>query len=162
MLYTDIDRTNIELGREILRDVPNADYTYCDAADLASLDQDAAALLDLSERLGVVIVGVNVFLEDHVVQKTLADLYDLAPGGSVLVADFDGEALRFCPEVLRILDEAGEPLYLRGATQIRPLLGRWALSAEGIAPVDVWCGSETPRFDPPFMYGCLARKPAAG
>jgi O-methyltransferase involved in polyketide biosynthesis len=163
VLYTDIDRANIELGREILGDVPNAGYAYCDAADLTTLDQDAVdALLDLSEPLGIVIVGVSVFLEEHVVQKTLAGLYDLAPGGSVLVADFDGEALGAHPEILRILEDAGEPLYLRGPARIRPLLGRWELSAEGIQPVDVWRGGETPRFDPPFMYGCLATKPANG
>lgn len=163
VLYTDIDQTNIAIGKEILRDVANADYAYCDAADLTSLDHNAVAgLLDLSERLGIVIVGVSVFLEDQVVQKTLAGLYDLAPSGSVLVADFDGEALESYPEILRMLAEAGEPLYLRGPERIRPLLGRWELSAEGIQPVDVWRAGGTPRFDPPFMYGCLATKPAIG
>lgn len=163
VLYTDIDQANIALGKEILRDVPNADYAYCDAADLTSLDQNAVAgLLDLSERLGIVVVGVSVFLEDEVVQKTLAALYDLAPDGSVLLADFDGEALESYPEILRILDGAGEPLHTRGPARIQPLLGRWQLSAEGIQPVDVWRAGETPRFDPPFMYGCLATKPATG
>jgi O-methyltransferase involved in polyketide biosynthesis len=162
VLYTDIDQANVELGKEILRDTPNADYTYCDAADLGTLDRDiAATTLDLSDRLGIVIVGVNVFLDDETVRKTLADLYDLARDGSVLVADFDGEALQSYPEVLRILDEAGEPLHTRGPAQIRPLLGRWELSTEDIQPVDAWRGTPASS-GPTFMYGCMARKPVAG
>jgi O-methyltransferase involved in polyketide biosynthesis len=163
VLYTDIDEANVALGKEILRDVPNVDYAYCDAADISSLDRDAmSGLLDLSDRLAVVMVGVSVFLADQVVKKTLADCYDLVRDGSVLVADFDGEALQAHSEVLRILDEAGEPLHLRGPEQIRPLLGPWALSTEGILPVGAWRGTTTPGSGAPFMYGCLATKRASG
>ncbi|WP_394821421.1 SAM-dependent methyltransferase [Pendulispora albinea] len=158
VLYTDIDPANIELGKAILRNTPDTDYTYCDAADLGSLDRRVAAMtLDLSERLAIVMVGVSVFLDDDTVRKTLADCYDLAPEGSVLVADFDGEALESHPEVLRILDEGGEPLHLRRPERIRALLGPWALSDDGIRPVDAWRATPAGA-GPTFMYGCMARK----
>lgn len=159
VLYTDIDPVNVELGKEILRDIPNVDYSYCDAADLGTLDQDSlAATLDLSDRLGIVMVGVAAFLDDETVRRTLDGCYDLGPDGSVLVADFDGEALGSHPEVLRLLDEAGEPLHLRRPDRIRPLLGRWTLTEDGILPVARWRGAGEPPPGPTFMYGCLARK----
>lgn len=161
VLYTDIDRTNIELGRQILADLPNVDYAYCDASDFSTLDQDAAArLLDLQHPLGVVMVGVSAFLEDAAVRQTLSDIYDWVTYGSTLVADFDGEALETNTTVLDILDEAGEPLHMRRPADIEPLLGRWELSADGIQPVDIWRNPEAERPDRVFMYGCLASKPS--
>ena len=160
VLYTDIDLVNIEIGRQILVDLPGVDYAYCDAADMATLDQAAASrILDSADRLGIVLVGVSVFLDDATVQRTLADLYDWVQPGSLLIADFDGEALVSHPAILRILDEAGEPLHLRGPAQIGPLLGRWELLAEGIRPVDVWNNPNAAEPAEVFMYGCVARKP---
>jgi O-methyltransferase involved in polyketide biosynthesis len=161
VLYTDIDQVNIELGRQILADLPTVDYAYCDAADLSTLDTEAVSrILDRDAPLGVVMVGVSAFLDDATVARTLADLYRWGSAGNRLVADFDGEALASHPAVLRILDDAGEPLHLRGPAQIEPLLGPWQLSAEGIQPVSVW---RDPDAGPPppggvFMYGCLASK----
>jgi O-methyltransferase involved in polyketide biosynthesis len=160
VLYTDIDPANIELGKQILADVPSADYAYCDAADLGTLDQAAVSrMLEPANPLGVVFVGVSVFLEDATVQKTLADIYDWVVPGSYLVADFDGEALESYPAVLKVLDDAGEPLHVRRPPQIRALLGRWELSADGIQPVDVWRNPDATRPEHVFMYGCLASKP---
>ncbi len=159
VLYTDIDPTNIALGREILRDVPRADYAYCDASDLSTLDATAvSSILDLNRPLGIVMVGVAVFLPDAVVANTLARLHEWAPRQSYLVADFDGEALDSFPAVKQILDQAGEPLHLRGPTRIRPLLGRWTVTQDGLHPVDVW---NNPEADVPprvFMYGCVAAR----
>jgi O-methyltransferase involved in polyketide biosynthesis len=160
VLYTDLDRENIRLGREILTDVSNVAYAFCDARDFSTLDQQAvAAILDPARPLGVVIVGVNVFLDDSTVQRTLADIHEWVASGSYLVADFDGEALESYPEILDILIQAGEPLNLRRPEQIRPLLGPWELSEEGIQPVQVWRNPEQSTLEAVFMYGCLCRKP---
>jgi O-methyltransferase involved in polyketide biosynthesis len=160
VLYTDIDPVNIELGKKILADVPHVDYAYCDAGDFGTLDRQAVErILDLTRPLGVVMVGVSVFLKDQTVAKTLTDIYGGVPSGSHLVADFDGEALESYPAVLGILDEAGEPLHLRRPEQIRPLLGRWELTSDGIQPVDLWRNTPASRLDDVFMYGCVAVKP---
>jgi O-methyltransferase involved in polyketide biosynthesis len=162
VLYTDIDPMNIETGRKILAGTPHVDYAYCDAGDFGTLDRQAVdRILDPIRPLGVVIVGVNVFLDDRTITKTLSDIYDWVGPGSYLVADFDGEALESYPAVLAILDEAGEPLYPRRPEQIRPLLGRWELTPDGIQPVDVWRNTPTSRLDGVFMYGCVARKPVS-
>lgn len=160
VLYTDIDPANIALGREILATTPGVDYAYCDASDPGTLDQESAErILDLTARLGVVVVGISTSLDDGALQDTLSDLFDWAPPGSFLVADFDGEALASLPTILaKILDQAGQPLHLRGPDRIRPLLGRWQLTDDGICAVDVW-RSPTPHPDKVFVYGCVSHKP---
>jgi O-methyltransferase involved in polyketide biosynthesis len=161
VLYTDIDRVNVEVGKQILADLGQVDYAYCDAADLSTLDPvDLERVLDPAAPLGVVMVGVSAFLTDETIRQTLARLYDLAAAGSVLVADFDGEALESYPAILGILKEAGEPLYPRNPETIRPLLGRWELTAPGILPVEAWGdpqASPVPA-DQVFMYGCTCTK----
>ncbi|HET8658227.1 MAG TPA: SAM-dependent methyltransferase [Micromonosporaceae bacterium] len=160
VLYTDIDLVNIELGRQILAGLPHVDYAYCDAADLGTLDQDAArGILDLTRPIGVVMVGVSGFLDDRTAQRTLSEIYDWVPSGSHLVVDFDGEAVESHPAVLSLLHRAGGVLHLRRPEQIRPLLGRWELTPEGVQPVDLWRNRPATRLDGVFMYGCLAAKP---
>jgi len=160
VLYTDLDQENIKLGKEILADFSNVDYAFGDARDFATLDQQAVTrTLDPTRPLGVVVVGVNVFLDDATVQKTLSDIYRWVTSGSYLVADFDGEALESHPAILDILVQAGEPLHLRGPDRIRPLLGPWELSEDGIQPVELWRNPSQTRPHAVFMYGCLCRKP---
>lgn len=159
VLYTDIDPTNIALGREFLSAVPGVDYAYCDAANPGTLDQEAAErILDPTARLGVVLVGLSISLDDRTLQNALSALFDWAPPGSFLVADFDGEALASYPTILtKILDQAGQPLYLRDVERIRSLLGRWQPTDDGICAVDVW-RSPTPQPEHVFEYGCVSRK----
>lgn len=160
VLYTDIDPVNVQVGKKILADLPQVDYAYCDAADLSTMDREVMhRILDPGRPLGVVMVGVSVFLDDRTVHKTLSDLYDLVVSGSHLVADFDGEALESHPDVLAILDQAGEPLHPRRPAQIEPLLGRWQLTGDGIQPVQRWRAERPSDLDGAFMYGCLAAKP---
>jgi O-methyltransferase involved in polyketide biosynthesis len=159
VLYTDIDEVNVELGKEILADVPGVGYSYCDAADLTTLDEIAVAkLLDLASPLGVVFVGVSAFLDDATVQATLADIYHRVQPGSYLVADFDGEATESLPAVLDLLEKAGEPLHTRRPADIEPLLGRWELLAGGVQPVASWNKPDAATPDEVFMYGCVAAK----
>ena len=159
VLYTDIDEVNIELGRQILADLPNVDYAYCDAADFATLDHDAASrLLDPQHPLGVVMVGVSAFIEDTAVRQTYSDIYDWVTSGSILISDFDGDAAESYPAVVEALKAAGEPLRMRRPADIEPLLGRWELSADGIQPVDIWRNPDAERPDLVFMYGCTAHK----
>lgn len=160
VLYTDIDPDNIALGREIVAATPGVDYAYCDASNLGTLEREAAErILDPAARLGVVAVGFSTSLEDGALQATLSDIFDWAPPGSFLVADFDGQALLSLPAILaKILDQAGRPLHLRDPGRIRPLLGRWRLTEDGICAVDAWRTSAPPP-DKVFAYGCLSHKP---
>lgn len=161
VLYTDIDSANIELGRGILADAQHIGYTYCDVRDIGMLEPAVVeAVLGPVRRLGIVVIGVAAFLSDSELRQSLQALYDWAPPDSFLALDCDGEALLDHPAVLDILAQAGEPLNLRSPEQIRPLLGNWQLSDDGIRPVQRW-RCEAPPPEAVFMYGCLAHKAPA-
>jgi O-methyltransferase involved in polyketide biosynthesis len=163
VLYTDIDRGNIEFGQEILAGHANVDYTFCDATDLETLDRVAVdRVLSPLQRLGMVFVGVSAFIPDETLAKMFDKLYDWAPAGSFLALDFDGEALAQYPKALELLDSSGAHLYMRNPATIQPLLGRWQLTQHGILPVSAWQAEPSLTLaaieESVFMYGCVVYK----
>lgn len=159
VLYTDIDAVNIALGSEILATTQGVEYTYCDATDLGTLDQETMErVFDPTAPICIILTGITVSLQTDAAHKLLSDIFDWAPTGSYLVVDFDGEALASFPVIKeRIIDQADKPLHLRGPEQIRPLLGRWQPTDDGICPVDTW-RNPAPQPDKVFMYGCMSYK----
>lgn len=163
VLYTDIDAANIQLGQELLANSPNANYTFCDAKNLDSLDQSVVnETLGSLQRLGMVFVGVSAFIPDDILTEMLDKLYDWVPAGSFLALDFDGEAGLQYPQLIELMDSLDAHLYMRNPATIKPLLGRWQLSEHGILPVSAWQAElpiqEGEITEPVFMYGCLVYK----
>jgi hypothetical protein len=163
VLYTDIDEANIKLGQEILADNPNADYAFCDASDLSTLDPEVVArVLGPLKRVGLVFVGVAAFIPDEVLKGMFEELYNWAPAGSYLELDFDGEALVSYPKALEFLAGMGTPLTPRNPSTIAPLLGKWVPTEHGIVPVNLLEGERAvgQDYDPSkvFMYGTVVQK----
>lgn len=159
VLYTDIDPVNVALGRQILAETPNADYAYCDASDLSTLDRgEVERVLGPLRRLGIVFVGVSVFIPDDLLRAAFDALYDLAPPGSLMVLDFDSDMLSNHPAVLDLLAAAGAPFFMRNPPDIEPLLGRWKLTEEGIRPVAAWRNPEGEPDVPTFMWGAVVTR----
>ncbi|WP_437970176.1 SAM-dependent methyltransferase [Sorangium sp. So ce260] len=160
VLYTDVDPINIAMGREILAGLPNADYVYCDASDLTTLDQASVErVLGPIRRLGIVFVGVAAFLSDDALQATFASLYDRAPPGSCMALDFDSEMCRRYPRIVELLEAPGLQFHMRSPESIRSLLGPWRLTDDGITPVSAWRNSGADADYPAFMYGCMVHRP---
>jgi len=158
VLYTDIDKANVALGREILKGVPNAGYTWCDAADLSTLDRtEVERVLGPLRRLGIVFVGLAVFIPDDQLRQSFDELYDWAPPGSAMVLDFDSYACSTLPNVVEILQSSGAPFVMREPETIAPLLGRWQLTPDGVQPVATWRNPEAPDV-PTFMWGAVVTK----
>lgn len=162
VLYTDIDPENIEYGRKILSSVPGTGYTYCDAADLSTLDPDEVRrALGPIGRLGIVFVGVAAFIPDEKLAGMFEQLYEWASPGSYMVLDFDTDSITpHSKRVLEMMDEIGAPLILRTREQIAPLLGRWRMTEGGIQPVTTWPNLKPEVDQPTFMYGCVVNRPA--
>ncbi|MGV0816068.1 SAM-dependent methyltransferase [Mycolicibacterium boenickei] len=160
VLYTDIDAVNIALGRQILAEYPHVDYAYCDVTCPTSLDRaEIERVLGPVRRLGVILSGVAGFLTDDQLAQCLRQLYDWAPGDSYLALDCDGEASRSFPDVLALLSAAGEPLTARTPERMRPILGDWQITSDGIRPVQAWRNESSVAEYGAFMYGCLLHKP---
>lgn len=163
VLYSDIDIVNIKVGREILTDNPNVDYTFCDVTNLDTLDRlEVDRVLGSIRRLGIIFIGSTTFIPDETLAKTFDKLYELAPAGSFMALDFDGEAATQEPKIHELLDSIGTPFYMRNPATIRPLLGRWKLTDPGILPVAAWQADLLPQSidtkEPAFMYGCVVYK----
>jgi hypothetical protein len=108
VLYTDIDSVNIQLGREILASNPNADYTFCDATNLDTLEQLVVdEVLEPIYCLGIIFLGISAFITDETLANTLDKLYDWVPVGSFMALDFDGEAALKYPKLLKLLEKWG-------------------------------------------------------
>ncbi|MCK6592612.1 MAG: SAM-dependent methyltransferase [Polyangiaceae bacterium] len=162
VLYTDIDRENIALGREILSSVHRTGYVYCDAADLSTLDpEEVRRTLGPIRRLGLVFVGVAAFIPDDKLRDVFEQLYAWAPPGSYMVLDFDTDSLMpHTTRVLEMMEAIGAPLILRTREEITPLLGRWRVTEGGIQPVTLWPNLKPEADQPTFMFGSVVYKPA--
>lgn len=163
VLYTDVDEANIQLGQEILAGNPQVNYTFCDATNLATLDQSVATqVLGDWQSLGIVFVGITAFIPDDILTEVLDKLYEWVPAGSYLALDFDGEAAAEYPQLLELMDSMNAHLYLRNPSTIKPLLGRWQLTETGILPVIAWQAEPSAQLldmsESAFMYGCVVYK----
>lgn len=160
VLYTDIDPLCVTYGQQLLADVPNADYTFCDVNDLGTLDPTVVAqTLDLSRPLEVICVGVNVFLTDEQVRAFFNALDAWLPAGSYCGFDFDGEGWGHFPAILAAIASSGEPLHMRNPAQIAPLLAQWELCGQGIVPASAtrYGIPGNPESDAVFMYGAVVK-----
>ncbi|HEX8819094.1 MAG TPA: SAM-dependent methyltransferase [Archangium sp.] len=157
VLYTDIDPSNVELGQRILAGVPHTGYTHCDATDLTTLDmQVVKRVLGPIRRLGIIMIGVEAFIDDERLRATCQKLYDFAPSGSYLAFDCDSPKAKDHPELVKMM---GPAFHMRTAEQLAAALGPWRLTEDGVQPVAVWRHRGTPVDVPPYMNGGVALKP---
>ncbi len=158
VVYTDIDPANIALGQRILAGSTRAVYTYGDATDIGTIDQEvlACALPGWGrDPIGLVFLGLAAFLDDERLVRTFDDLYDAVGPGSYLAFDFDTDLLANYPEALAMM---GPAFHMREPSSFPALLGRWRPSSDGIVPVARWGGKEDSVEPSAAFYGGLAVK----
>lgn len=156
VLYTDLDPVNIELGQRILAGVPGTGYTACDVTNLTTLDRELMmSVLGPLRRLGIIMVGVEAFIDDDRLRAACRDLYELAPPGSYLAFDCDSPKGNDHPELIKIM---GEGFHMRTPEELAAVLGPWQVTEDGIQPVAVWRNPETPVDIPAYMNGGVAVK----
>jgi hypothetical protein len=157
VLYTDIDPSNVELGQRILAGVPHTGYVHCDATDLTTLDmREVERVLGPVRRLGLILIGVEAFIDDERLRATCQKLYDFAPSGSYLAFDCDSPTANNHPELVKMM---GPGFHMRTAEQLAAALGPWRLTEDGVKPVADWRNPGKPVDVPPYMNGGVAMKP---
>lgn len=159
VLYIDIDEANVALGQQILADEPRATYALGDATDLDSIDPTVlhAALPGWGIRpVGVAFLGLAAFIDDEPLAAAFDRLAEATVPGSALAVDFDTEVLKEHPRALELM---GPAFRMRSPAAFTGLLGRWALTEEGVRPVARWGlpDEQSPdEADPAAFYGGLA------
>lgn len=156
VLYTDVDRETVALGEQIVAGQDRVSYAYGDATDLSTID--AKHLPGWGIRpTGVVFLGLAAFLDDAALAAAFESLYEAVAPGSYLAFDFDSEVLASKPVALEMM---GPAFHMRRSEGFAPLLGRWALTPAGIAPVERW-GRPRGNDDEAPLWGAEGARPAS-
>jgi O-methyltransferase involved in polyketide biosynthesis len=138
VLYVDLDPANVALGQEILADHATAAYALGDAMDLSTIDPTVlhATLPGWGIRpTGAAFLGLAAFFDDEPLSRAFDGLYEAVAPGSMLAFDFDTDVLAAYPEAVALM---GPAFRMRAPEAFPPLLGRWELTEEGVAPVAGW------------------------
>jgi O-methyltransferase involved in polyketide biosynthesis len=160
VLYTDADPEIVAAGRAILAGSPTVDYVSGDVTDLDSIDPVALDRV-LPERagrpVGLIFLGLAAFFDDATLTRSLDAMYDAVPAGSWLAFDFDSTELAGHPEALAMM---GPAFHMREPDTFAGLLGRWAVTDDGIVPVARWRPDGPVEQVPDAFWGGLAGKHA--
>jgi hypothetical protein len=168
VVYVDNDPLVLAHARALLTSTPQGvcDYLDADLHDPAAILAKAAAALDFTQPIGVLLLAVLHFLPDTDdpagVVAALAG--GIAPGSAIaishLTADFAPQQVAAAADAYNTL--APVPVTPRTHAQVTGLFGELPLLAPGVVPVTQWrppIGADTPTCD---LHAGLARIPRRG
>jgi hypothetical protein len=171
VVYVDNEPVAYHHARHMLAGYDNTTIVHADMRDLdAVLDHpDTQRLLDLSQPLGLLVVGVLLYLPDPQPAELLrAYRARLAPGSLVAVStltdEHAGPALRAEMDRLRAAyAAAGEPVYPRDHAEILAWFDGLDLVAPGLVTLPEWHNTDAPTeledVARPLGYGAVAQVP---
>ncbi|WP_067480415.1 SAM-dependent methyltransferase [Actinomadura hibisca] len=135
-------------------------FLQADYHDPVRIFAEAARVLDFSEPVAVMFMGVLGYEADHgavrsIVRRTMA----AAPSGSLLVL-WDGTAT--CEAVVRggrrLVEAGGAPYHLRTPEQLADYFTGLEMLDPGLVPLPRWRPDEGDADEPVDAYGAVARK----
>lgn len=143
IVCSDIDPITVAYGKEILREMPNALYLRCDAAEPRTvLDApEVRALIGDTRRVGVIFNSLAHLMGEEQVRAAWRILYDwVAPGSFMSVSAPSTNWLSY-PETARIIEmykRSNIVPFLRTREQYEAMLPPWRVTAEGIVDNQAW------------------------
>ncbi|MDX3523451.1 SAM-dependent methyltransferase [Streptomyces scabiei] len=166
IVYVDHDPTVLVHAHALLTSTPEGATAFV-AADLrdpdAILDR-AAATLDLTRPVGLVLLGITAHLPDESVYGVVARLLDALPPGSHLVLGDSTEVYR--PEAMRAMvahwnDASDNPRVNRSPAQLARFFEGLEPLSPGLVSVARWRAEPGGADVPPEVdcFGGVARKP---
>ncbi|RKT89083.1 O-Methyltransferase involved in polyketide biosynthesis [Saccharopolyspora antimicrobica] len=170
VVYVDNEPVAYHHAQHVLGGSETATIIQADMRDLSAvLDHpDARRLLDFSRPVGLLAVGVLLYLEDPQPAELIrAYRQRLAPGSLVAVSTLTDEhaspALRSEMEMLRgAYEAAGEPVYPRDHAEILSWFDGLDLVEPGLVTLPEWHTQDPEELDDaarPLGYGAVARVP---
>jgi hypothetical protein len=169
VIYVDIDPVAIVHTKQILGGNPLCAAVQADFGDFDAIlsDPQAAALLDMSQPIGVLSLSTLHFLGDDThVRRIVQTVHDhVAPGSLYAIthgsADERPDRARMVEELYR---RSGTPFTLRSRQQLHDLIAPpFRIMSPGLAPMDQWrAHDEMQPITLSEAYACVAVKPPAG
>ncbi|SIO88016.1 SAM-dependent methyltransferase [Nocardiopsis sp. JB363] len=166
VVYVDHDPLVLAHARALLDSDPEGRTAYVDAdlRDPAAILREAAHTLDLSEPVGLVLLGVLFHIADDTVYDIVGDLVAALPSGSHVVITHStdattGPAMR---EAVRQWNEASSnPITLRAPDDVARFFDGLDLVEPGLVPITRWRPNPTDVGEPRDVdeFGAVARKP---
>jgi hypothetical protein len=142
VVYVDVDPVAVLHGRAILAGNPNADVVGADARDLDGIldSPQVKHLLDLSEPLGVLMLGLLYFIADA------DDPYGLvgrlrdrtAPGSHLVVSHFVEEQPEVGERIAEQTHRLPQVAVLRTHAEVVRFFDGWRLLDPGVVRLDRW------------------------
>ncbi|MEL3949270.1 SAM-dependent methyltransferase [Streptomyces sp. LNU-CPARS28] len=166
IVYVDHDPIVLAHAAALLTSAPEGatDYIQADLCDPGTILERAAATLDFTQPIALMLLGITAHLTDDSAYEVVARLTDALPSGSHLVLCDDTEVIR--PEQMRRMieqwNEAGDnPRVNRSPEELARFFDGLDFVEPGLVSVSRWRpapgGSEPPAEVDDF--GGVARKP---
>jgi hypothetical protein len=166
VVYVDNDPIVLAHARALLTSDPAGatDYIEADLRDTGEMLARAAQVLDFSEPVAVMLLGILHMISDHDDPYAIAvALMDALPAGSFLAISHpasDIDAAEGAEAARRYNAQAAEPATFRSRAEVAALFGGLELVEPGVVRVPEWRPrSEIEAKSPSNLWGGAARKP---
>jgi hypothetical protein len=144
VVYVDKDPVVLAHAHILLKDAPagSTEYIQADFREPEDIVERAAALIDFSQPVGVMLVGLlHHFRDSDQPGELVARLMGLVPSGSYLAVSHlagDIHAEEYVEAGEALDDAMAEPLVLRSHDQVAAFLAGCELVDPGVVQVDEW------------------------
>ncbi|MEV4316903.1 SAM-dependent methyltransferase [Actinocrispum sp. NPDC049592] len=159
VVYVDYDSTAVSHAQKLLRGNKNATILHADIRDPDSVlgSPEAEALLDFSRPIGMLMVGIMLYVADEYDPRGLVATYRdrCAPGSllpiSVISADLvqhhDPETHRQLMDMVSVYDDASEQIHVRGYDEFVSYFDGMQLLEPGVVILPEWRPDGTAEYD---------------
>ena len=140
VIYSDRDPIEVAFGQEILSNIPNVQYVFCDVREPSTLF-DSPVVTELfgeDRRVGIGFVGVFLYIPDEPLADFFATLYEWVDKGSCIAVSSAGIRVSEVEGVEEASKRMGLKFYARSAAKTEELIGPWKLTEHGLVPGFYW------------------------
>ncbi|MBU7013389.1 MAG: SAM-dependent methyltransferase [Theionarchaea archaeon] len=140
VIYSDRDPIAVAFGQEILGDIPNVRYVYCDVEEPHTL-LDSPVIPEMfgdSRRMGIGFVGVFLYVPDEPLERFFDLMYEWVDKGSYIAVSSAGLKVSEVEGVNEASKKMDMRFYARSEEKTIDIIKPWKLTQEGLAKGFYW------------------------
>jgi hypothetical protein len=146
VLYSDKDRVTVSYGQEIIKDLPDVRYVYCEAEKPESIldSEEIRLLFGNSRKVAIGYSGVIWFLSDDEISHAMKTLCAWAENGSKLFITTETSSMQAvaanqqATEIDEKYKKMGQKLFRRNIERTQKIILPWKLLEPGFRPIEEW------------------------